>query len=104
LHDVFRFPVIPEYGARNTVEALVVPPHDDFIQGSVSRPHPVNDLLVGPPFGAGFFQDSIGFHGSPTIEQPQRKRLQPAFPKEPIPGEQSRPYPAQEVGLEKESL
>ena len=81
LHDVFRFGVIADNGPRDTVEALVVAAHDDFVQGGLSRPHPLNDLFVSPPFNSRPIEDPRAFHGSPTLKElPRWKRLQAMFP------------------------
>ena len=75
LHHVFRFGVIAQDRARNTIKPLIVPAHNELIQGGIAGLHPVDDFFVGPAFGAGLFQSSGGFHGYSNYRAPTRRKV-----------------------------
>jgi len=54
LHHIFRFGIIVQDRARDTIQALVVPAHDDLVQSRIAGFDPLDDLLVGPAFGLAF--------------------------------------------------
>src|SRR2546425_13359162 len=64
LHHIFRFGIIVQNRASDTIQALVVPAHDNFVQSRIAGFDPLDDLLVGPAFGFGLFQSYDGSHGS----------------------------------------
>ena len=47
LHHVFRFRVIPENGARRSIDALVMTAHQYFEQCRMSIEHAGDNLFVG---------------------------------------------------------
>jgi hypothetical protein len=50
LHYVFRLGIVVQDGARDAVEALVVPAHDDLVERSLSPTNAARNLLVGKAF------------------------------------------------------
>src|SRR6266852_4991193 len=62
LHYVFRFVVVAKNSARHSIQALVVAPHNDFVERGFSRANSVDDLFVGPALRSRFLQNFCYFH------------------------------------------
>jgi hypothetical protein len=57
LHHVFGLRIIPQNREGNAVQPLVVPAHEDLVQGGIPGANPLDDFLVGNAVPGGTIQN-----------------------------------------------
>ena len=60
LHYIFSFGIIVQDRPCDPVKPLVVPPHDDLVQGGVAGLDPIDNLLIRAGFGLRLLHSSYG--------------------------------------------
>src|SRR5581483_2453715 len=48
LHDILGFGIVAKYGPRHPVKPLIVPAHQQLVQGGLALQDPLDDLLIAP--------------------------------------------------------
>ena len=49
VHHIFRFGIRPQNGSYNAMDPLIVPAHEDLVEGGIPAANKGDDLLISEP-------------------------------------------------------